>query len=174
MDFEEPIVFEQLVKKRFSARSFKNDYIPDELIRVIVECGIAAPTAKNNQPEIVYVVRSDEGLAKIDKLTPCRYNAPVCMIICSDRDVAYKNGDFSTYQIDASIVATHMMLEATNLGINSCWIQSFDPKEVKSLFEMEDNLEPVCILNFGYKTDACNPSPMHNTRKSYFDVARMV
>ena len=174
MDIEENINFDQLIKKRFATRSFKSDNIRDELIRVIVEAGIAAPTAKNNQPEIIYVVRSEDGLAKIDKLTPCRYNAPVCMIVCADKDVAYRNGDFSTYQIDASIVATHMILEATNLGINSCWVQSFDASAVKEIFEIEDNIEPVCILNFGYKTDACTPSPMHNERKDYFEVARMV
>ena len=136
MENEEKLDFEQLIKNRFSTRSFKSDDIRDELIRVIVEAGISAPTAKNNQPEIIYVVRSEEGLAKIDKLTPCRYNAPVCMIVCADKDVAYSNGEFSTYQVDASIVATHMILEATYLGINSCWVQSFDPDDFQDLLEI--------------------------------------
>ena len=166
--------FDDLIRSRFSVRSFKSDEISDEFKRVIVEAGILAPTAKNNQPEIIYVVESKEGLDLIDSVTPCRYNAPVCMIVCSDMNKVYKNGDFNTAYIDASIVATHMILEAKNLDIDSCWIQSFDPKVLKEKFEIEDNLEPICILDFGYRTDNCKPSPMHSSRKSYFDVARMM
>lgn len=168
------MVFEELIRNRFSVRSFKSDFIPDELKRVIVEAGIMAPTAKNNQPEIIYIVESEEGLNLIDSVTPCRYNAPVCMIVCCDTNKVFKNEEFSTTQIDASIVATHMMLEATNLGIDSCFTLSFDPKEVKKKFEMEDNLVPVCIIDFGYRTDNCKPSPMHESRKTYFETARMM
>lgn len=50
-----------------------------------------APTAKNKQPQLVLVAKSKEALEKIDKLTNFRYNAPVVLIVCSDKDIAFKN-----------------------------------------------------------------------------------
>ena len=77
--------FERVIRERFSARKFKNDLISDELINKILEAGNLAPTAKNSQPQKIYVVKSKEGLEKIDKASPCRYNAPVCIIVASDK-----------------------------------------------------------------------------------------
>ena len=64
--------FEDVIKGRFSARKFKDDMISDDLINKILEAGNLAPTAKNNQPQKIYIVKSKEGLNKIDKASPCR------------------------------------------------------------------------------------------------------
>ncbi len=162
--------FEKVIKERFSTRKFKNDKVSDELITKILQAGNLAPTAKNYQPQKIYVVKSQEGLAKIDKASPCRYNAPVCLIVASDKSVAWSKEDYSTYQMDACIVATHMMLEATNLGINSIWIEFFDNKMIKKEFDLKDNLEPICIIPLGYKADDFEPSPMHSKRKDLSEI----
>lgn len=81
-----------------------------------MEAGRVAPTAKNLQEQHIYVVQSEKGLAAIDKVTPCRYGAPVVLV------VAYNKNNVFTYPgekrdsgiEDASIVATHMLLD---LGI---------------------------------------------------------
>lgn len=66
-------------------------------------------------------------------------------------------------EIDASIVATHMMLEAADLGIGSTWIMYFIPEAVRVEFELPDNVEPVAVLIMGY-TDA-EPSKEHFHRR---------
>ena len=68
--------------------------------------------------------------------------------------------------MDASIVATHMMLEATNIGINNIWVELFDGDILRKEFNIPENLIPVCLLPIGYKSDNCPESPMHNIRKS--------
>ena len=113
------MLFEDVIRKRFSARSFKDTEIDEKLIIKILEAGNVAPTAKNLQPQKIYVVKSKEGLQKIDKVTRCRYNAPVCLIVASDKNIAWSNGNYTTFEMDASIVATHMLLEATNIGIDN-------------------------------------------------------
>ncbi len=67
-------------------------------------------------------------------------------------------------EIDASIVATHMMLEAADLDIGSAWIMYFIPEAVRVEFELPDNVEPVAILIMGY-TDG-EPSREHTQRRS--------
>ena len=158
--------FEKVINERFSTRSFKSDVVSDELITKILEAGRIAPTAKNKQPQKIYVVKSSDGLNKIDQVSPCRYNAPVVLLICSDKSIAWRSGDYSTYEMDATIVATHMILEATNIGLNSVWVEMFDKKKTKELFNLEENVEPICLIPIGYKEDGVVPSPMHSSKKS--------
>ena len=67
-----------------------------------------------------------------------------------------------------------MILEATNLNIDSTWIEAFDKNEVKNVFDFETNLEPVCIINLGYKTDDCPENPMHNQRKNVSEIVEYI
>ncbi len=162
--------FEKVIRERFSVRKFKDDLISDELINKILEAGNLAPTAKNNQPQKIYVVKTKEGLEKIDKASPCRYNAPVCLIVASDKNIAWSKENYSTYEMDACIVATHMMLEATNIGVDNIWIEMFDKNVLRREFNLEENIEPICLIPLGYRTDDCNPSPMHNKRKKLSEI----
>ena len=67
-----------------------------------------------------------------------------------------------------------MILEATNLNIDSTWIEAFDKNEVKNVFDLENNLEPVCIINLGYKTYDCPENPMHNQRKNVSEIVEYI
>lgn len=162
--------YEKLIRERFSTRKFKDDMVSDELITKILEAGNVAPTAKNYQPQKIYVVKSSDGIEKIDKATKCRYNAPVVLIVASDKNIAWSNGDYSTFEMDATIVATHMMLEATNLGVDNIWIELFDKNMLKEEFDIPDNIEPICLMPIGYKTDDCTPSPLHSMRKDLNEI----
>ena len=157
--------FEKVIKDRFSTRSFKNEMVSDELINKVLEIARSAPTAKNQQPQKVFVVKSEEGIKKIDQISPCRYNAPVVLLICSDKSIAWTKENYSTYEMDATIFGTHLILSATNFGLNSVWVEMFDKQKTKELFELENNIEPICLIPIGYKNDDFNPSPLHYSRK---------
>ena len=47
--------------------------------------------------------------------------------------------------VDASIVATQMMLQAADLGIGTCWIGHFDPLRIKALLNIPDHIVPVAM-----------------------------
>ena len=158
--------YEKLIKERKSTRLFSNKEVEQEKIDKILEAGRLAPTAKNVQPFKIIVVKSEEGLKKIDKCTPCRYKAPVVLIVCGDVEKAYVKDDTPMYVMDASIVNTHMMLEATNIGVDNIWIEYFDTDKLINEFELPNNLKPVCLLPIGYKAKLCPPSPLHKIRKS--------
>lgn len=163
--------FEEVINKRKSTRKFSSNKIEQEKLDKILEAGRLAPTAKNIQPIKIYVIQSKEGLDKIDKASPCRYGANTVLLVCGDNEKAFTKDGHSTYEIDSCIVATHMMLEATNIGINNIWIDMFDRKIIKEEFEIPENLTPVCLIPIGYKSKLCPPSPMHNIRK---DIKKIV
>lgn len=162
------MTFLELAKKRYSVRSFSERKVEKEKIEMILEAGRIAPTACNRQPQRIIVAESEEALAKLKKCTECHYNAPVALIICADKSDCWTrsyDGKQSDY-VDASIVTTYMMLEATDLGIGSTWIMYFDPAATREEFDIPANYEPVSILVMGYPADNAKPSASHGERKA--------
>ena len=77
--------FLELAKERYSCKKFSDKDITNEQLEKILEVGRLAPTAKNLQEQKIYVIKSQEGLAKIDKLTPCRYGAPTVILVAFNK-----------------------------------------------------------------------------------------
>ena len=67
---------------------------------------------------------------------------------------------------DASIVATHMMLEIADLGLGSIWVMYWDPEKMKKEFVLDKNIEPVALLIAGYKSVNACPRKGHMESKS--------
>ena len=162
--------FEDIIRKRTSVREFSDKKIEKDVLDKILEAGRLAPTAKNNQPIKIYVVSSDEGVAKIDKASRCRYGAPTVLIICGNKDEAYHKGDYTTYEMDSCIVGTHMMLEATNLGVDNIWVESFDEAILREEFDIPNEFTPVFLMPLGFKTEDCPMNPLHGTRKALEEI----
>ena len=158
--------FEEIIRKRTSVRKFSDKKLEDEKLEKILEAGRIAPTAKNNQPIKIYVVNSEEGILKIDKASRCRYGASTILMVCGNKDEAYHKGEYSTYEMDSCIIATHMMLEATNIGVDNIWVESFEESILREEFNIPEELTPVCLLPLGYKTEDCPMNPLHDRRKS--------
>lgn len=158
--------FEEIIRKRTSVRKFSNKKLEKEKLDKILEAGRLAPTAKNNQPIKIYAIESKEGIEKIDKLSKCRYGAVTILIVCGNKNEAYHKGDYTTAEMDSCIVATHMMLEATNLNVDNIWVESFDEKILREEFDIPSEYTPFLLMPLGYKTEDCHMNPLHNKRKS--------
>ena len=69
--------------------------------------------------------------------------------------------------MDASIVTTSMMMQATDLGLATLWARGFNASYIESAFEFPDNLKLACLLDIGYADpENGGPSPRHPVRKS--------
>ena len=105
--------FLELAKLRYSVRKYSGKVVPKETLVKILEAGNVAPTAMNLQPQRIHVLQNPQKLAIIDKLTHCRYGAPVVLVFTYNKDEDWKNpkeeGVRSGVE-DVSIVATHIML----------------------------------------------------------------
>ena len=89
-------------------------------------------------------------------------------------DEIFVNDSFDTADIDASIVTTHMMLEAYNLGVDSIWIELFDHLKIKEEFNIPENYKPVVIMPLGYREEGVEPSIMHTTKKDISEIVKYV
>ena len=157
--------FLKLCADRYSVRSYSDKKVPDELLLKILEAGRLAPTAKNQQPQRIYVLSSDKALEKLHKHARC-YDAPVVLLVCGDTNAAGTRPTVShnLAEMDASIVATHMMLAAASLGLGSVWMCAFDNEAVAKEFDLPDNIKPYILLPIGYASEDCVPNPRHTQR----------
>lgn len=159
--------FTQVVAQRYSCKGFGDGKVEEAKLNAILEAGRLAPTAKNLQEQKIYVIQSAEGLAKIDKVTPCRYGATTCVVVAFDRNnvFTYPGEKRDSGVEDATIVATHMIMAAANEGVDSCWINFFDPEKLAKELGLPENEEVLMILDLGYAAEGTKPLPNHDSRK---------
>lgn len=162
----------ELMRNRYSVRSFLPDPVADDVVEKIISAGLAAPTAHNNQPQKIIAVKSGEGLEKLRKCTECHYGAPLAFIVCYDSSLCWKRSyDGKTSgDVDASIVATHMMLEAEALGVGSTWVMYFIPEAAKTEFELPEGIEPAAILVMGTPSAGAKPAPAHFSNRNRDEI----
>lgn len=165
--------FSKLASERFSCRKFKEREVEQEKIDEILRSAMVAPTAVNKQPQRILVLNDKEKLKKLDECTKYGFNAPLCFVICYDRDKAYNRGydGKNSAEIDASIVTTHMMLQAQDLGLGTTWVMAFNPIAVRECYSIPDNLEILALLPTGYPAEDVQVSPMHS---KFIDIKDMV
>lgn len=159
--------FKEVVKNRFSCKKYSDRQVEAHKLEAILNAGRLAPTAKNLQEQHIYVVQSADVLAGIDTLTPCRYGAPVVLVVAFDKNnvFTYPGGKRDSGVEDASIVATHMILAAADEGLNSCWINFFDPDKAAETLGLPENEEVLMLMDLGYAAEGAGPLPNHDSRK---------
>ena len=167
------MTFQELAKNRYSVRSFKDTPIEEEKLNLILEAGRVAPTACNNQPQKIYVAKSAEARQKLASVCRCTFDAPVILVVCYDRTRDWKNKlmpGLESGETDAAIVCTHMMLQAADLGIGSCWVGYFNAQAVSDVLGLPEHVTVSALLPIGYAAENAKPAPLHTQYRSFADT----
>ena len=159
--------FKEVIANRYSCKKYSGRMPEAEKITAILEAGRLAPTAKNLQEQHIYVLQSEESLKKLDSVTPCRYGAPVVLVVAFDKNnvFTYPGEKRDSGVEDATIVATQMILAAANEGVDSCWINFFDPDKLAQALALPENEEVLMVMDLGYAAEGAGPLPNHSSRK---------
>ena len=164
--------FKEVVRNRYSCKKYSDRPVEPEKLTAILEAGRLAPTAKNLQEQHIYVLQSPEALAKVDAATPCRYGAGTVLAVAFNRDnvFTYPGGKRDSGVEDAAIVATHMILAAADEGVDSCWLNVFDPDKLAEALGLPENEEILMLMDLGYAAEGAGPLPNHGNRKALTDT----
>lgn len=161
---EKQMDFLKLASERYSVCKFTGKAVEQDVLDKILKAGCLAPTACNRQPQRILVIDGQEGMEKLRRCTQCHFNAPAALLVCYDKDACWKReyDGKTSGDIDASIVATHMMLEAAALGVGTTWVMYFMPEAVRAAFGIPESVEPVALLVMGYPAPDAKPFPGHS------------
>ena len=160
--------FREVIRDRYSCKMFDDRRVERAALELILEAGRLAPTAKNLQEQRVYILESEEALSGFDTCSPCRYGAQTVIVVAYDKNnvFTYPGEKRDSGIEDATIVATHMLLAAKDAGVDSCWINFFDPEKMAKVLGLPDNEEVLMALDLGYAAEGVGPLANHNSRKA--------
>ncbi len=148
-------VFET-IQKRYSCRSYQEREIEQEKLDKLLEAARLAPSAKNTQDWRFVVVTDKDIKAKVAAMTnrpEVFEKAAVIIVGCSNSDDVMKCGQ-AIAPIDVSIALEHICLQATELGLGTCWIGSFKTDEVRRILGIPDDINIVELMAVGYPADS--------------------
>lgn len=147
----------QIFEKRCSVRSFAKAEVEQEKINAMIEAFRLAPSAVNRQPWRLYVVSSPKMKAAIVSAYERDWfaEASLYFVVCSRHDESWVRADGKDHaDVDVSIATEHLVLEATALGLGTCWVCNFDATACKKVLGITDKAEePVVIIPVGYPKD---------------------
>lgn len=170
-----------LVKKRRSIRKYADRPIPKEDILKCIEAARLAPSACNGQPCRFIVVDepllknriSERAFSGAYSINSFAKNAAALIVVISKRETflramgSYFRG-IKYYLLDTGIACEHLILQATELGIGSCWIGWFNERRVKEILNIPRNNKVDIIISLGYNQgDESAPKP----RKSLEEIS---
>jgi len=165
--------FLNLAKNRYSSRNYKTNPIEEEKLLKILEAGRIAPSAANLQPWIFIVLRNEEMKLRVASTYRKEWLrvAPVIILICGDHTKSWKRNDGKDHcDIDISIAIDHLTLEATSLGLATCWICNFDAKKCSEIMNLPTHLEPIALLPVAYPADSVDPERHCFQRKKLEEI----
>jgi nitroreductase len=160
------MTFEELVHKRRSVRRYSDRPVAKEDILKCLEAARLAPSGCNSQPWHFIVIDEPElrkrvaerifsGVYSMNKFA---IEAPVLVAVVSEKEkfLASFGGqirDTSYCLVDIGIACEHLILQALELGIGSCWIGWFDEKALKEELRLPKNKKLDIVISLGYSAE---------------------
>lgn len=164
--------YTDLIAARYSVRAYRPEPVEDEKLQAVLEAARLAPTAANRQPFQLVVLHTAGREAEIGRIyrKPWFIQAPIVIGVCAISSLAWvrESDRFNARLIDAAIVADHLILAATNLGLGTCWIAAFNVEAARAVLQLPAEAEPVIFTPLGYPAD--QPGPKN--RKPLADLVR--
>lgn len=103
--------------------------IEEAKLRVVLEAGRLAPSARNLQEWRFILVKDSDVRRKIGQAANGQEfvgDAPVVIVACAVTDLRVMSCGQLCYPIDVAIALDHISLVAVELGLGTCWIGAFN------------------------------------------------
>jgi len=174
--------FLELVAKRQSTRRYSSRPVPRDVIERCLEAARLAPSACNSQPWTFIVVDGEEQKNRVARaafgglhsMNAFAARAPVLIVVVTEKSKysARLGGLMRGVQyslIDLGIACEHLVLQAAEDGVGSCWLGWFDEKAVKKELGLPRSARLDVIISLGYPE---KDEPRDKVRKPMDDVRR--
>lgn len=151
-----------IIRKRRSVRSYADEAIEEEKLRRLVEAAVWAPSAGNIQAWDIVIVQREDEIDRIKAVSPGLLGDPAALVIlCVNQRKAYERGGEKARDVlalmDVAIAAQNICLEATELGLGSCIVKSFNQAAVAELLDLSAEFIPELLISLGYPEEMPNP-----------------
>jgi nitroreductase len=159
----------ETIRRRTSCRGYQEKAVPDDVLERCLEAARWAPSACNQQPWRFIVVKDRELRERIcaecflpGLPMPWAKQAPVIIVLCSKKSLvthflAPLFSGINYHLLDLGIAGEHLVLEAHEQGLGSCWIGWIQPKKIRKLLKLPFDTTPVSLITLGYPREPGQP-----------------
>ena len=150
----------ECIRTRASVRKFRQEPVPEESVKEILEAAIQSPSAGNTQEwHFVVVTRPEYRKQGAEAAFGQDFvaQAPLVIVVCADLDrigAAYGERGVTLYALqDTAAAIQSLMLAAWERGVASCWVGAFNEARLKGVLVIPTNVKPVAIIPMGYPAE---------------------
>jgi nitroreductase len=163
----------EAIRTKRAVRRFKDQPLPEDAIKAILNAGRRAPTAGNKQYFTFIAIRDkalQEQIGAIRQGARHVATAPFVVVIAAD------TSGMSDWLVsfDTGQLVTYMMLEAWSMGIGSNVANLGTESPIGQILNLPEGIHSEWAISFGYPADDAGTSaPMKpGGRKSLDEVVR--
>ncbi|RAP51356.1 MAG: nitroreductase [Methanosphaera sp. SHI613] len=164
----------EAMEKRYSVRGYLDKEVEKEKLDKVLKAAQIAPTGVNAQAFKIYVIDTKKHEEKLRDVASWDwfFEAPLILAVVANYDDAWtrKWDGKNIAEIDATIVMDHIILEATELGLGTCYIAAFHEEVMNDFLKLDDNQRCVLLTPLGYP----NAEPRPTTRKKIDELVEFI
>ena len=164
-------MLEPIVSRR-SIRAYTDEPVSEEALAQILEAARLAPSGNNTQPWHYIVIRSEEQRAAVAKVSHDQKwmnTAPVfiacvgdirCRIPDYDGPALDEHSELPELKkmvVDMGIGIEHLVLEAENQGLGTCWVAWFKQAEIQPVLGVPAGAYVVAVVTLGHPVSRPEP-----------------
>jgi nitroreductase len=157
---------------RRSIRDYTPHPVPEEMIRLLLEAGMSAPSAFDERSTEFIVINDRHILDEIQKFNPKRLQlkkATVAIMVCGNQ-AKEKNKGQGFWQLDGAVASENILIAANALGLGAVWtaIYPFQDRipKVQKMLNLPDQVIPLTIIPLGYPAE-------QKMRENRYDASRV-
>ncbi len=161
----------EAIMTRHSIRKYTAQPVTDELVDRLLQAGMAAPSAANEQPWHFVVIKERRLLEQVPSFHPYSHmlkEAALAILVCEDPGLEIIKG---RGMLDCSAATQNILLAAHALGLGAVWLGIYPVKErmngMRKLLNIPSQIVPVSLVSIGYsdeklrKEDRFKPERVH-------------
>lgn len=155
--------FSSLIKSRHSIRRFSSKPLERKKIEQCLEAARLAPSAQNSQPWVFHVIHSEKARKEFSKkcfsgiYSPSAFAGKAGALILCTADLSFfthivgkQIQGVPFHLLDMGIAGEHLVLQARDLGIGSCWIGWYNTKAAGKILHVPKTSKMICLIALGY------------------------
>ncbi len=157
---------------RRSIRDYTPHPVPEEMIRLLLEAGMSAPSAMDERSTEFIVIHDRNILDEIQKFNPKRLQlkkAILAIMVCGNQAKEKKTG-LGFWVLDGTVASENILIAANALGLGAVWTSIYPfmvriPK-VQKMLNLPEQVIPLNIIPIGYPAE-------QKMRENRYDTSRV-
>jgi nitroreductase len=163
----------QAVMTRRSIRSYKQDDVPGDMVQKLLQAAMNAPSAGNQQPWHLIVIRERRILDAIPAFHPYSKmlkQAILGIVVCGDLSLEVYKGFWVQ---DCSAATQNILIAAHGLGLGAVWLGIHPLEEriagMKKLLSFPDHIVPLSMVSIGWPAEKKAPAIRYKQERVHYD-----